>query len=176
MNLLAICRNYFLMALVLVSATATADVNDTSTERRLSIPGGTQGIVIPRGDWTLSKEQRRPGDTAVYYMLISEKRQMIFSVYIDKTSACNSADSCLETALTNTQYKEAKELRKSEVGKFKVAQFFVDNPRGAAIKQANLVVSAYSDGQWCDIHITKSGTERPEMAALLDFLREVTLK
>ena len=92
MNLLAICRNYFLMGLVLVSATATADVNDTSTERRLSIPGGTQGIVIPRGDWTLSKEQPRPGDTAVYYMLISEKRQMIFSVYIDKTSACNSAE------------------------------------------------------------------------------------
>jgi hypothetical protein len=26
------------------------------------------------------------------------------------------------------------------------------------------------------IHITKSGTERPEMGALLDFLHEVTIK
>jgi hypothetical protein len=176
MNFLAACRHSFPIALIFFSAAAMADVNDTSTERRLSIPGGARGIVIPREDWTLSKEQRRPGDTAVYYMFSSEQRQMFFSVYVDKTSVCNSADSCLENALANSQYKDAKELRKTEDRQFKVAQFFLDNPRGTPVKQAQLIVSAYLDGQWFDIHISKSGTERPEMAALLEFLKAVVIK
>jgi hypothetical protein len=176
MNLLTASRHFLSISLILFSAAAMADVNDTSTERRLSIPGGARGVAIPREDWTLNKEQRRPGDTAVYYMFSSEQRQMFFSVYIDKTNVCNSSDSCLEKALENSQYKDAKELRKTEVRQFKVAQFFLDNPRGAPIKQAQLIVSAYLDGQWFDIHISKAGAERPDMAALLEFLKTVTIK
>lgn len=164
------------IAIILFSTAALADVNDTPTERRFSISGGVRGIAMPREDWVQSKEQRRPGDTAVYYMLSSERRQLFFSVYIDKTNACKSADSCLENALMNPQYKEAKELRKTDGGQFKVAQFYVDSPQGAPLKQAHLLVSAYVDGQWFDVHISKAGKERPDMAALLEFLQMVTVK
>lgn len=176
MKVSAVRRCLFALALVATSGATVADVNDTATERRMSLPGNSRGIVIPREDWVLSKEQRRPGDTAVYYMLASEKRQMFLSVYIDKTHACQSADACLEEALKNTQYKDAIELLKTDDRQFKVAQFFLDEPRRAPIKQAHLLVSTYIDGQWFDVHISKASKERPDIATLLDFMKTVAVK
>lgn len=160
----------------MASSTAIADINDTPTERRVSLPGNALGIVIPRDDWVVVKEQRRPGDTATYVMLSSENQQMFFSVYVDKTNVCRSSETCLEAALKNPQYKDAKEFQKSEDRQFKLAQFFLDQPQGAPIKQAHLLASTYVDGQWFDIHISKAGKERPETAPLLEFLRKVAVK
>lgn len=176
MYLRTACGLALAYALIAVSTAAIADVNDSATERRLSIPASARAIVMPREDWVLLKEQRRPGDTAVYYMLTSQQRQMVFSVYIDRTEVCRSADSCLDAAMANSQYKDARELRRSELNQFKVAQFFSDNPQGAPIKQAQVSASAYVDGHWYDVHISKSAAERPDLAPLLDFLKTIAIK
>ncbi|MFZ6647921.1 hypothetical protein ACO0LO_19505 [Undibacterium sp. TJN25] len=176
MSFLTAFRHFFVVTLIFFNTAAMADVKDTPTERRLSIPGSVRGIVMPREDWTLTREQLRPGDTAVYYMFSSERRKLFFSVYIDKTNVCQSSDTCLETALKNSQYKDAKELQKSDDGQFKIAQFFIDHPQGTPINQTNLLASAYVDGQWFDIHISKVGKERPEFAPLLEFLQAVVVK
>jgi hypothetical protein len=162
--------------LTVASFGVTADVNDTSEARRLSIPVSSVGVSIPREDWTLDREQRREGDTAVYYLLSSRGRQLIFSVYIDKTDVCTSAEACLEAALKNTAYRDARNMEKAEQGHFQFAKFHLDKPKGAPIRQAHVLASAYIDGVWIDIHISKEGKERPDLAPLLDFLSVITLK
>jgi hypothetical protein len=166
------------LALVLsvIGCIALADVTDSPSERRLSLSGSQIGIAIPREDWVFSREQRRPGDTAVYYMLTSARRQMIFSIFVDRTDVCQNADVCLDAALKNTQYKDAKDLQKSQEGPFRVATFYLDQPLGAPIKQAHVLASAYVDGQWFDVHISKSDKERPDLGSLMEFLRVVALK
>ena len=153
-----------------------ADVRDTPTERALSLPAGAPALVIPRGDWTISREQRRPGDTAVYYMLTSESGQMVLSAYIDKTNACKSSEACLDEALKNQSYKDAKEQKAFESGPFKAAEFFLDQPKGTPIKQAHVLAAAYVDGHWFDLHISKSGPERPDPVALAELLKSLVLR
>lgn len=162
--------------LALAPGLAAADVNDSASGRRLSIPSSPVGVTLPREDWALEREQRRQGDTAVYYMLASPSKQLVFSVYIDKTEACKSAEACLEAALKNASYKEAQNLERDAREPMKFAKFYLDNPRGAPVKQAHILASAYVDGVWIDIHISKTGRERPDLAPLLELLNAITVK
>jgi hypothetical protein len=155
---------------------ASADVRDTPTERALSLPAGTPALVVKREDWVISREQRRPGDTAAYYMLTSERAQMVLSVYIDKSMACQSADACLQEVLKNPSYKDAKEQKALGAGPFKAATFFLDQPKGTPIKQAHLLAAAYHEGLWFDVHISKSGPERPNLAPLVELLKSLAIR
>ncbi len=164
------------LVLLAVSLRAGGEVADGSGERRFSIPAARLGVAIPSEDWVIGREQRRPGDTAAYYMLSSERRRVVFSVFIDRTNVCNSADACLDAALKNASYKEARDLQRGQSGAFATATFYLDNPMGAPIKQAHVLASAYLDGVWYDIHISKAERERPDLAPLLETLKSVALK
>ncbi len=164
------------LVIFFVATRCWADVNDTSTERRLSSLSGPISLIIPREDWVITKEQRRSDDKVIYYMMTSEKRQLAFSVYIDKGAPCQSADACLDSVVKGAPYKDAQELERSTEGPFKVAQFYLDNPQGYPVKQAHILASAYIDGQWFDIHLSKTAKERPDRTALMEFLRTVVLK
>jgi len=67
-------------------------------------------------------------------------------------------------------------LRKSGEGPFTVALFFLDQPRGLPVFEAQLLASAYVDGQWFDVRISKLGNERPDPAPLLAVLRGLSIK
>lgn len=153
-----------------------ADVNDSVTERRFSIPAGAQGLVMPRADWALNKEQRRSDGKVAYYMMYSEQARTVFSVYIDKTGPCQSAEDCLKAALKNPLYKDAQELRMDEDRQFKVASFYLDKPQGLAFSQAHVLASAYIDGLWFDIHISQTNKDRPDIGVLLDLMKTLQLK
>src|SRR5262249_50690251 len=127
-------------------------------------------------DWVISREQRRPDDTAVYYMLTSERLQIIFSAYIDRSMVCQSADACLHKALENPSYKDAKDQSLFETGPFKAVQFYLDNPKGAPVKQANVLAAAYVDGHWFDVHLSKAGAERPDMKSLRELLQSLQVR
>jgi hypothetical protein len=162
--------------LALAAGRAAADVNDVINERRLSIPASPVSVTFAREDWLLSQEQRRPGDTAVYYLHSSPKRSLVFSVYIDKTDACTSAESCLEASLKNPAYKDAQELQRATEGAFRYVRFYLDNPKGLQVKQAHVLASAYLQGTWVDVHLSSTGKERPDLAALEAFLKALIVK
>lgn len=163
-------------AVTLTVSHAHADVNDTATERRFSIPSAAPGLVMPRADWVLNKEQRRPDGKVAYYMMSSEQARAVFSVYIDKTGPCRSADDCLKEALKNPQYKNAQETKILEDRQFKVAYFYLDKPQGLAVSQAHVLASAYVDGLWFDIHLSQTSQERPDIGTLLELLKTLQLK
>ena len=154
---------------------AQADISDSASERRFSIPGSAQGISIPKEDWVVQREQRRPGDSAAYYMLASEIRKTTFSVYIDKTAVCQTSESCLEASLKNPQYKDAKNLKKSAEGVFQVASFLLSQPKGLPVEQANVIASAYVDGIWYDVHLSIGAKDQPDFGVLNDVLKLVKI-
>jgi|KBSMisStaDraftv2_1062788.scaffolds.fasta_scaffold140009_4 hypothetical protein len=168
---------YVLAAAVsLTVSQAHADVNDTATDRRFSIPSAAPGLVMPRADWVLNQEQRRPDGKVAYYMMSSEQAHAVFSVYIDKTGPCRSADDCLKEALKNPQYKSAQETQMLDDRQFKVAYFYLDKPQGLAVSQAHVLASAYVDGLWFDIHLSRTSKERPDIGALLELVKTMQLK
>jgi hypothetical protein len=176
MNTQALISRALLCSMLLFGQTIKADVIDTPTGKTLSTRNGSPTLTLPKLDWRVAREQNRPDGTAVYYHLVSDSTQLNFSVYIDKTTACQTAEACLQAALKNESYKEAKELQQSTVGPFKLAQFFLDQPLGFPVKQAHILASAYVGGHWFDVHISNTGPERPSPVPLLELLKSVTLR
>lgn len=169
-------RHALLSLLVFAALPACADIRDTASERALSLPAGTPALVVPRGDWVISREQRRPQDSAVYYMLTSDGTKMGLSAFIDKTTTCTSADACLQEILRNPAYKESQDQKFTQAGPFKVTTFYLDQPMGTKIFQAHVLAEAYVDGHWFDVHISKAGSERPDMAPLLELLKSLSIR
>jgi len=171
----------FLPKVVLMTGLACAtpvfaDVTDAGSERRFFIPAAEPGLAIPRGDWALNKEQRRPDGKVAYYMMYSEQAKAVFSVYIDQTGPCRTSDECLKAALKNPMYKDAQELKTSEDRQFKIASFYLDKPQGTAFSQAHVLAGAYVDGLWFDIHISQTSKERPEIGPLLELVKTLQIK
>lgn len=131
---------------------------------------------MPKADWVLNKEQRRPDGKVAYYMMSSDQARAVFSVYIDKMGPCRSADDCLTEALKNPQYKNAQETKILDDRQFKVAYFYLDKPQGLEVSQAHVLASAYVDGLWFDIHLSQTGKERPDIGKLLELLKTLQLK
>jgi len=176
MNTQALISRALFCSLLQFGLTTKADVIDTPTEKAFSTRSGSPALVLPKQDWKVAQEHNRSDGTAVYYHLVSDSTQLNFSVYIDKTTVCQSAEACLQAALKNQSYKEAKEMQQSTVGPFQLAQFFLDQPQGFPVKQAHILASAYVDGHWFDVHISKTGPERPSPEPLLELLKSVTLR
>lgn len=127
----------FLGVSLLFGHFAKADVIDTPTEKTLSTRSGSPTLVLPKQDWKATQERNRPDGTAAYYHMVTDRNQLSFSVYIDRTTVCQSAESCLQAALKNQSYKEAKEMQQSTAGPFKFAQFFLDQPQRFPVKRAH---------------------------------------
>lgn len=165
-----------LLLMAMAAPQAGADVRDTPSERAFSLSSGAPALALARGDWTISREQRRPGDAAVYYLLTSERARLVLSVYIDKSTVCQSAEACLRTALENKSYAQAKDQKAFEAGPFKATQFYLDQPNGVPVKQAHVLAAAYVDGHWFDVHISKTGAERPDLAPLVELLQGLSIR
>lgn len=168
---------YALLSAVLLGAANVghAELRETASERRFSLTTDGPAVTMPSADWVLKSERQKPDGQTIYYRLINDKAQLVLSLYIDKTETCSSAPSCTDSALRNPAYKAATDQRRFDVGPFDVATFYLDQPRGLPLVQANLVASAYKSGHWIDVHITRVSAEKPEMNDLVELLRNLKL-
>jgi hypothetical protein len=150
-------------------------IEQTATELRLGIPSTKPVISIPPEDWKVD-EQKRNATGGVYYLLTSVKRRLVFSVFIEKKFECKTADECLASALKNPMARNAKDVQKGAEGPFKIAHYFLDQPGGMPVAQANVLASTMADGLWFDVHLSMTEPRRPDMALLLDFLKLIAVK
>jgi len=168
---------FTLLAVVLLLAPAFpafADVADTRTERALLLPGANFKLVIPREDWVITREQPRADGRSVYYALSSAKRELTAWIFIDQTPVCQSATACLEFALKNTAYADAKNISFDTQDPFKVVQFMLEGSQGTSSQQ-RLIAAAYVDGCWIDVHLFQPAREGAS-AALAGFLKLVAVR
>ena len=94
--------------------------------------GSNFRIVIPREDWLIIREQTRTDVKSVYYALASPKRDMSLWVFIDQTPVCQSSKACLELAMKNKAYEDAKDMTFTEQEGFNVVQFTLEPSEGRA--------------------------------------------
>jgi hypothetical protein len=150
-------------------------IEQSASELRLSMPSMKPGVSVPPEDWKVD-EQKQGANGSAHYLLTSQSRKLVFSVHFDRAAPCKSADECLEAVLTNSRYAKADGLKRTSLGPFKVARFFLDQPSGVPLMQAHVFASAYVDGMWIDVRLSKTEQARPDMAALLDFLKLIAVK
>ena len=154
---------------------AAADIVDTRTHRQLFLPGASFKIVIPREDWVITREQTRTDVKSVYYALSSAKRDVALWVFIDQTPVCQSAKACLELALKNKAYDDAKDMRFSQQFGFDIVQFSLE-PAKDGIKQDHLLATAYVDGSWIDVHIFQTVKPKTNPEALYYALKLISIE
>lgn len=159
-----------------VAGPVLAAVQDSANERSLSLDKRGPSLVFGRENWQMRMEQFRNGNQTIYFLMSHAKAPMAFSVFIDRTSACRSAESCLLKALENPKYSTRKEFQTvADSGPFKAATFFLEPP-GLPVKQATLLAPAYVDGYWIDVHLSHTWHERPSMEPLLRLYRSLSIR
>lgn len=135
----------FGLALGLISSASFADVADSASKRAFFTPSGQCRIVIPKGEFFISKEQVKSTGTTAYYALGNEKKLINYSFFIDtNTGSCTTNEKCLDAVLANKAYEKAKGLKRYERAGFTVAEFNLELPGkdGISIVQKNVLAES----------------------------------
>ena len=161
-----------LAAVMCLSAMARAEMVKMDGVIALSVTGEDWALRLPAEDWSLAQEQAKPDGTGVFYYLVSNNRSLNFSVFLDKTDACNSAESCRDHfwKSPHPDYKAAKDITHFTRNGFAVTTFRIERIMNMPATQTNVSAHAYRDGDWIDVGLSKVGGTTPPVAPLLEFL------
>ena len=167
-----------LMSLMLVAADARADFAESGAQLEFYASQLTWRVRIPKQDWTVLQEKRKPDGAGFYYFVGSKDQELQFSIYLDKTVSCTSGGACRALFWGNPgpMFKDPKNVRQYERNGFHVVEFYLDGVAGIPVKQANISAHMYKDGYWIDIRVTKVSREVPDFAPLSAFLNSISVK
>lgn len=168
------------LVLALAAGGAQADVSESAAQLEFFAPGTAWRVTLPRQDWELLQEKRRPDGTGFYYFAASRAQGLQFSIYLDKTGKCSSGETCRAAFWRNGKpgpmYGDPQSARQYERNGFHVVEFYLDGVGGTPIKQSNVSAHMYRDGYWIDLRVTKVGREVPDLAPLGAFLDSVRVR
>jgi hypothetical protein len=169
-----------LLAALLAGAatTARADIQESGGEILISSPAVSWKIAIPRGDWKIVQQQKRPDGSGFIYSLTSAKQLLDLTVFLERSGRCSSGAGCRALFLRDPGLaaRRPKDVKLFEEGGFHAAQFFVDAYADAVLRQANLSAHMYRDGHWIEVRVSLVTRKPPDPETLLAVLRSVTLK
>jgi hypothetical protein len=162
--------------LLLLSCATSTSIESAISEKYLVLGTARLKLVIPGEDWKVLGVRRRPDDSAVYYALASEKRDLVFSFFLDDAAACGTAAACRTLVMSNPAFKDARNLVLSERGRFSVAAFNLDAAMNQPVTQTHLVAEAVTGAILVDIHLSRTGSATPDAAPLYEFLKVVAIE
>ena len=171
-------RILLLAASILLAGPAAADVRDSGSRLQFFSPQTAWAVAIPRDDWVVAQEKRRPDGSGFYYLVASRSRSMQFSMYLDRTAQCSSGEACRALFWSNPgpMFRDARDVRQYERNGFHVVQFYLDGVAGIPIMQTNLSAHTYRDGYWIDIRVTMVGERVPDPAPMIEFLDSISVQ
>src|SRR6187431_1316450 len=144
---------------------ATADFRYSPTHVQLYAPDAAWALAVPREDWKLVQEERRPDGQAFYYMAGSD-RGLQFSVYIDKTAECDSGPSCrkMYQASGHPSLQGAKVLQEAERNGFSILVYQTPAVRVGErmLGITNVSAHAYREGRWVDFRVSSAAATPPD--------------
>jgi hypothetical protein len=166
--------NRLLAFLAVLAALPThADFRYTDKTLQLFFPGASWALTLPREDWRVAQEERKPDGSGLYYFVTSE-RDLQFSVYLDRNTQCNSPSSCRQMWKSDPHpsMQGAKVLQEAERNGFAIVAY--ENPRvtvrDRTVAQTNVSAHGYRDGAWVDFRVSAVGPTPPDAAALLEVI------
>ncbi|XHS78725.1 hypothetical protein ACFJGW_01795 [Burkholderiaceae bacterium UC74_6] len=160
----------------LLAMLATAKLSSTPAVLMLAPKNGSHTLVLPRGDWEVTQQNHRDDGTSAYFLLSSSALAVNFSAWIESSRACSDGDSCLRAALKNPSYLNRSDQKFFEDVGFKATSFYVAPTEKLPIEQFHVLASAYVNGYWIDIHISKADKSRPDPTAALAVLHSLQLQ
>jgi archaellum component FlaG (FlaF/FlaG flagellin family) len=173
-------RSTAAIVLALLSGSAAADMTDSAERLEFYAPETSWRIAIPRQDWEVMQEKRKPDGGGYYYFVGSKAKGLQFSIYFDKTRGCTSGETCRAAFWRNGKpgpmFNDPQAVRQYERNGFHVVEFYVENVGGYPIKQANVSAHMYRDGYWVDVRVTKVGREAPDPAPLVAVIESISVK
>ena len=159
------------MLAVAVPIAVHGEIVDTPHEWRVSHPGG--GVMsVPRAGWSRSADLPH-ADAAVHHELINALSAMHLSIRIDRIG-CFTKMRCHEIAL-NVFNPSAMPVTSQTVGPFLVSQFG-SKRSDVPMFEAHTIATAYVDGVWFEARLTRRGSQPPDFAGMLEFVRLIELK
>jgi hypothetical protein len=164
------------LAALLAAPPAHAEFRYTESSLQLFFPGASSSFTLPREDWRVAQEQRNAEGSALYYFVAND-RGLQFSVYIDRTTECNSSDSCrqLWRSKPHPSMQGAKTLQEGERNGFSFIVYQGDARVGErTVPMTNVSAHAYRDGHWVDFRASASGATAPDPAPLLALVDKIT--
>ena len=160
-------------AAALAALPASADFRYSETHLQIYAPGSTWALTIPREDWKVVQEQRRPDGNSFYYFAASD-RPIQFSVYLERTTECSSAATCLKRWRSQTHPSMQGSTVRQEGERNGFSFVVYDNPdvkaKDRSVATTNVSAHAYRDGQWIDFRVSAvstAGSKPPEAGPLL---------
>jgi hypothetical protein len=160
------------------SLPAKAEMRKMDGMIALSVPGESWALTMPEQDWALAQQRDKPDGTGVFYYLVSNSQSLNFSVFLDKTTDCNSAPSCRDRfwKSPHPQYKDALDIRHFDRNGFAVSTFHFDRIMNMPAFQTNVGAHAYRNGYWIDVNISKVGGKTPPLEPLLKVIDSLKLE
>jgi hypothetical protein len=155
---------------VLAMLPARADFRYSDTQLQLYMPGAPWAFTMPRGDWRLVQEQRKPDGSGLYYFMVNDKGSEL-SVYLDRTSECASPASCLQLWRSRSLpgMQGARVVNEGEHNGFRTVTYEQRGVRvgDRTVAQTNVSAHGYRDGHWIDFRVSAAGPTPPDSTPLL---------
>ena len=167
------------LLVVLFASVAMADIRQNDERIELTVPEKPWSVALPAADWKLMQEKRREDNSGFYYAFTSPGSALNFSIFLDRTNACSSGETCRENFWRNPgpKYKRAQNVQRYDRNGFSVLQVEIEHTyQGPKIVQTNVMAHGYQDGFWLDIHLSKVGAEAPDAEPMLQFLDGVKVE
>lgn len=171
-------RLVFTVLLAMFVSVAAADTREAGGALEFFDPSLPWKLSFAKSDWSVGQEKRKPGGGGYYYLATSDRLELNFSVFFDRTSNCSSGESCRALFWRNPgpMYKDPKNVKQFDLNGFSVLQFHLDSVAGVPIKQTNISAHMYKDGYWIDIHLSKVGPTVPSAEPMVKFLESIAVK
>ena len=166
------------LSLVSICSLVSADIGQSESSIGIFVPGEPWYVELPLGDWALEQEKRTPDGTGFYYLLVSDQLLMNFSIFLDKSSDCNSGESCRTLYWDNPDAlrKDPKRIEFLQRGAFSIVSFELEFSGEFVGVQTNVSAHAYRNGYWLDVHLSKFAKNSSEAGPMLQFLDSIQIR
>jgi hypothetical protein len=143
-------------------------------------PRAPRAVTLPKDDWAVELQKRTPDGASSYYFVTSYAKPIQFSIYLDRTTACSSGETCRTRfwGQRGTEFQGARDVRMYVRNGFHVVQFWLElgSAGGMSVNQANLSAHMYRDGYWIDLRVSRVDRQVPDPAPMLELLDSITVK
>ena len=123
-------------------------------------------VTTPTAPWTLVFEGEKislrdakikASEASGYFLMIDDRNQVNFSLYIEPVENCKTADSCRDYILAagNPAWGKYQDLAKGSVGNFSYFEFYRPEVQGQPVKMLDMYAQFVEKGYWIDLHISK---------------------
>lgn len=135
-------------------------------------------LRIPQQEWKILGDKQLQGRRAFQTIAADHTRGLWMVVNLQRTDRCASGEACRALYWKNPGrlLGEPVDVKMFERNGFHVVQYRLDRIAGVGVRQLTLSASAYRDGHWIEMRMTREDDEIPDSAPFLELLDAASIR